>query len=191
MERRARSCGLLARGGARGGRRPSAARPRQPSSGAIEQRGAGEARVPVASTPATRPTRSRRAASRARARRAARRPGSASSRRSSRAESTGWRSGASSALAKRPRSSAGAKRPAWPATPPSAQALPSCTSPQTSPASRRWSPSSSVAAISRPLARRRPEPGRAPSRAARRRVSAKSRSSGVPAQRASAQPSSM
>ena len=49
--------------------------------------------------------------------------------------------------------------PAWPATPPSAQVLPSCTSPQTSPGSSRWSPSSSVAAISRRSLARRPEAG--------------------------------
>ncbi len=65
----------------------------------------------------------------------------------------------SSALAKRPRSSAGANRPACPATPPSAQAFPSWTSPQTRPGSRRWSPSSSVAATWRSARRRRPETG--------------------------------
>ncbi len=61
--------------------------------------------------------------------------------------STGCRSGVSSALANRPRSSAVPNNPACPLTPPSANALPSCTCPQTTPPPARWSPSASVAAM--------------------------------------------
>ena len=95
-----------------------------------------------------------------------------------------------SALAKRPRSSAGANRPACPEIPPSAQVLPSWTSPQTRPGSdagrhRARSPRS---------AGDRARSGRyrvccIPSGSAT--VSWKRRSSGTPEHCSSAQPSSM